>query len=158
MATGPYSIQELADLGDVSRRTVRYYVQEGLIPPPNGVGRGRHYDQTHLDRLLEVKAMQASGRSLDEIRAPASRRPAHMEASAPDPLHASAWRRLTLAPGLELHVASGVRFPDPARLRELAEWWRGSLKGRVEDEVNHVNEESGAAHHGVDDKGGTGST
>ena len=26
------SVGELAELGDVSRRTVRYYVQEGLIP------------------------------------------------------------------------------------------------------------------------------
>ena len=39
---GRYNIDELADLGGVSRRTVRYYVQEGLLPAPLGVGRGRH--------------------------------------------------------------------------------------------------------------------
>src|SRR4029450_11325862 len=64
-----YAIQDLADLADVSRRTVRYYVQEGLIPAPLGVGRGHHYAQAHLDRLLQVKELQAAGRTLDEIRA-----------------------------------------------------------------------------------------
>ena len=32
-------------------------------------------------------------------------------------------RRLTLAPGVELHVASGVRLPPPAKMQELAGWW-----------------------------------
>src|SRR4029450_5566499 len=63
-----YAIGDLADLGGVSRRTVRYYVQEGLLPPPLGVGRGNHYGPDHLDRLLRVKELQERGRSLDEIR------------------------------------------------------------------------------------------
>ena len=33
-----YAIQDLADLAEVSRRTVRYYVQEGLIPAALGRG------------------------------------------------------------------------------------------------------------------------
>ena len=63
-----YAIGDLADLGGVSRRTVRYYVQENLLPPPFGVGRGNHYGRAHLDQLLRVKALQESGRTLDEIR------------------------------------------------------------------------------------------
>jgi DNA-binding transcriptional MerR regulator len=39
--TARYGIDELAELGGVSRRTVRYYVQEQLLPPPLGVGAGR---------------------------------------------------------------------------------------------------------------------
>ncbi|MBA2355458.1 MAG: MerR family DNA-binding transcriptional regulator, partial [Acidobacteria bacterium] len=42
-SAGPYAIGDLAALGGVSRRTVRYYVQGGLIPPPEGLGRGNHY-------------------------------------------------------------------------------------------------------------------
>src|SRR5512137_1948428 len=68
-----FGIDELADLGGVSRRTVRFYIQEGLLPAPLGVGRGSHYDRTHLDRLLAIKAEQEAGRSLDDIRA--GRRP-----------------------------------------------------------------------------------
>jgi hypothetical protein len=34
------------------------------------------------------------------------------------------WHRITLAPGVELHIAQDVALPPPARLRELAEWCR----------------------------------
>jgi hypothetical protein len=39
----PQSIGELADATGVSRRTVRFYVQRGLIDPPVGLGRASHY-------------------------------------------------------------------------------------------------------------------
>lgn len=120
-----YAIQDLADLADVSRRTVRYYVQEGLIPAPLGVGRGPHYGQAHLDRLLQVKELQAAGRSLDEIRAAldggTDRRVTSQAAAVPD---RSVWRRLQLAPGIEIHVAHHITLPGPNRLRELADWCR----------------------------------
>lgn len=120
-----YAIGELATLGGVSRRTVRYYVQEGLIPPPLGLGRGNHYTADHLDQLLRVKSMQESGRTLDDIRALLDQRP-QSRASA-QPSHdavppRSLWRRIALTPGVELHIASTVRVPTPAQLRELADW------------------------------------
>jgi hypothetical protein len=131
-----FSIDELADLGGVSRRTVRYYVQEGLLPAPLGVGRGRHYDPSHLARLLEVKAWQEAGLSLDEIRGrrvPPSGggRP---EARAAQILPRTTWRRLELAPGVELHVAHDVRLPAPGRLEELVEWCRLHLSRNPEGE------------------------
>jgi len=120
-----YGVQDLADLADVSRRTVRYYVQEGLIPAPLGVGRGRHYGRAHLERLLQVKALQAAGRTLDDVRAAfadgGSAPRANRETPAPE---RSVWRRLQLAPGVELHVAGHVKLPGPARLHELADWCR----------------------------------
>lgn len=62
-----FSIGELASLGGVNRRTVRYYVQRGLLEAPGGTGRGRHYTQSHLDTLLQIRQLQEAGRSLDEI-------------------------------------------------------------------------------------------
>jgi DNA-binding transcriptional MerR regulator len=133
---GRFSIDELADLGGVSRRTVRYYVQEGLLPAPLGVGRGRHYDQSHLDRLLHVKAEQEAGRSLDDIRArgrrPSGRRP--FAAAPPRVLSRSTWRRLELAPGVELHVAHDITLPAGIRLDELVEWCRRHLSRNPEGE------------------------
>jgi DNA-binding transcriptional MerR regulator len=133
---GLYNIDELADLGGVSRRTVRYYVQEGLLPAPLGVGRGRHYGRPHLDRLLEVKAWQEHGLSLDEIRARRTPRAAGgRPAPAPaQPLPRSTWRRLELGPGIELHVAHDVRLPAPGRLEELAAWCRIHLSRSTEGE------------------------
>ena len=128
---GRFGIEELADLGGVSRRTVRYYVQEGLLPAPLGVGRGRHYDQAHLDRLLRLKALQEAGRSLDEIRAllSAPERLSTTLGTAPPPplIPRSAWRRLELAPGVELHVSHDIPLPAPGRLAELADWCRQHL-------------------------------
>ena len=145
MMTNPqYAIGDLAELGGITRRTVRYYVQEGLIPPPLGRGRGRHYTESHLERLLEVKALQEQGLSLDAIRTHFHARPqppvqyltldnapaasASMDsAAAPEPLASplttprSSWTRIEIAPGLELHVSSDWRIPPPGRLARLAE-------------------------------------
>lgn len=144
-----YAIGDLARLAGVSRRTVRYYVQEGLIPPPFGVGRGNHYGPEHLEQILRVKAMQEAGRTLDDIRrAPASAVRAAADKSKrvaggrAEPQHIalerSLWRRLTLAPGVELHVAGNVRLPSPGKLQDLAAWCRLHLPANIdqEDEAN----------------------
>src|SRR5215510_7557991 len=97
-----YAIGDLADLAGVSRRTVRYYIQEGLLPAPLGVGRGRHYSQEHLDRLIEVKALQERGQTLDEIRRHINKldtRRVHEVAAALE-LPRSTWSRVELLPGL----------------------------------------------------------
>jgi DNA-binding transcriptional MerR regulator len=128
MTATRYAIGDLANLGGVSRRTVRYYVQEGLIPPPLGVGRGNHYTAEHLEQLLRVKALQETGRTLDEIRRALTPGRTRSTGEQPLPLEPalprSLWRRIPCAPGVELHVASTVRLPPPARLRELAAWCR----------------------------------
>jgi DNA-binding transcriptional MerR regulator len=131
-----YAIGDLADLGGVSRRTVRYYVQEGLLPTPFGVGRGNHYGPEHLEELRRVKALQESGQTLDEIRrALNDHEGSHREAlrSAPllehDPVAREVWWHLTLAPGVELHVAGEVRLPSAGKLAELVNWCRQNLRG-----------------------------
>ncbi len=117
-----YGIEELASLGGVTRRTVRFYVQEGLLQPPEGLGRGRHYGPDHLSRLLRVRSMQELGLSLPEIRralAEEGKAPAEAAPEVPPAPERQTWIRLTLLPGVELHVATGVRLPSPARLADL---------------------------------------
>jgi DNA-binding transcriptional MerR regulator len=118
-----YGIDELAELGGVSRRTVRYYLQEGLLPAPLGVGRGSHYAREHLDRLLRVKSMQEAGLTLEAIqREVTGARPAARQAE-PAPAR-SIWRRVTLAPGLELHVRGDLPGPPATALQPLLDWCR----------------------------------
>ena len=134
-----YAIGDLASLGGVSRRTVRYYVQEDLLPPPLGVGRGNHYGQEHLDHLQRVKALQEAGHTLDEIRralaegapAVASLRAARLTRPALPDLARSLWRRLSLASGVELHLEGAARPLTTVALRELAEWCQRHLADRV---------------------------
>jgi DNA-binding transcriptional MerR regulator len=126
LSSPPLGIAELANLGGVTRRTVRYYVQEGLLPAPRGVGRGDHYGPEHLERLLRIKGLQERGRTLEEIRrelaAPPSKSVAPVDRNVTVDLSIprGAWVRLDVAPGVEVHVGSGLRLPPPGRLAELA--------------------------------------
>ena len=61
------SIDELADAAALTRRGIRFYVQQRLIPAPHGVGRGKHYDASHLERLRQIRELQNAGNSLEEI-------------------------------------------------------------------------------------------
>jgi DNA-binding transcriptional MerR regulator len=63
-----YTLSELADQANVSTRTVRYYIQHDLLPPPSGAGPGAHYDDGHLDRLRLIKRLKKSHLPLAEIR------------------------------------------------------------------------------------------
>src|SRR5664280_1016439 len=64
-----FSIGSLADAAGVSRRTVRFYVQGGVLEPPVGLGRGAHYTEAHLARLMQIKSWQEQGAPLEAIRA-----------------------------------------------------------------------------------------
>jgi DNA-binding transcriptional MerR regulator len=59
----------LADAAGVTPRTVRYYVQQGLLPSPNKRGPGTKYGQPLLDRLKLIKLLQRRHLPLTEIRA-----------------------------------------------------------------------------------------
>ena len=62
-----YTARGLGALCGVSERTVRYYVEEGILPAPRGRGRGSHFDDDHLVRLKLVRAMQQAGVELAAI-------------------------------------------------------------------------------------------
>src|SRR4051795_5362409 len=69
MDTGdPLDLTGLADRAGVSIRTVRYYLQQGLLPKPEARGPGAHYTAEHLDRLLLIKRLQREHLPLAEIR------------------------------------------------------------------------------------------
>ncbi len=61
-------ISELAERAGVSLRTVRYYVSEGLLPPPGGASQKSVYTREHLLRLEAIKRLKARYLPLAEIR------------------------------------------------------------------------------------------
>jgi DNA-binding transcriptional MerR regulator len=63
-----YSLSELTDEAGVSVRTVRYYVAEGLLPPPVTAGPRSFYTRAHLDRLRLIDRLKTSYLPLKEIR------------------------------------------------------------------------------------------
>ena len=62
------TLGELTAAMDVSVRTVRYYIAEGLLPPPEGSGPGSAYTQGHLDRLRLIQRLKEAYLPLKEIR------------------------------------------------------------------------------------------
>lgn len=110
-----YGVEELAERAGVSRRTVRYYVQRGLLPAPLGVGRGKHYSEQHLATLVHIRDQQAAGVSLEDIAVrvsgAAGAREVFAEPSAAEPRQ-SGWTRILLLDGVELHLR-GRRLTDP---------------------------------------------
>ncbi len=124
-----FSIGSLAEAAGVSRRTVRFYVQGELLEPPVGLGRGAHYTEAHLARLMQIKSWQEQGVPLEAIRArlqdqtlPARgagrREQRRADAAASSALNVTpgaavpgrAWMRQPLLADYELHVA-GNRSP-----------------------------------------------
>lgn len=128
-----YGIEELAEIGGVSRRTVRYYVQRGLLPAPTGTGRGQHYTDEHLQTLVRIRQLQESGVPLSDIPSRLVPEPVPLpEAAAVPPLQPpwwkpapdprepsqSLWTRIVLADGVELHLRGRIDATRAARLAD----------------------------------------
>ena len=63
-----HTLAELCALVDLPARTVRYYVQIGLVDRPQGETRAARYGTLHLEQLLLIKKWTAAGVSLERIR------------------------------------------------------------------------------------------
>jgi DNA-binding transcriptional MerR regulator len=61
-------LQELAAAANVSERTIRYYVQQGLLPSPGTRGPKTRYDRAVVDRIRLIKRLQRHHYPLAEIR------------------------------------------------------------------------------------------
>ena len=133
-----YTIGELTELTGISRRSVHYYVQRGLTPPPLGAGRGHYYTAIHLTRIRAIKEFQGQGLTLEEIEErfktpqpdilknvlsrvssdiPHSLKESALsyeEASEPTLL-----TRIKVAEGVEMTIESGTYRLSPARLRKI---------------------------------------
>jgi DNA-binding transcriptional MerR regulator len=122
-----FTLDELAALAELPRRTVRYYVQIGLLDRPTGAGRGAHYGPRHLEQLLAIRRWQQAGLSLERIReliAPDG------EAAAVPPRprqrgSVEVWSHVVIDDGVELTL-------DPKRAGLTPEQVRALAKGVVE--------------------------
>lgn len=113
-----FTLDEIAALAELSRRTVRYYIQSGLVDRPNGVGKGSYYTQRHVEQLLLVRKWQLAGLSLERIGEvlkqqtsgplpPAPRRAGTVEV----------WSHLVVADGVELTLDPGRAGLSPEQVR-----------------------------------------
>ena len=122
MNTEPhYSIEELAALAELPRRTVRYYVQQGLLDRPIGEKRAAYYTARHLEQLLTIRKWQHAGLSLERIREILGGTDA---SGLPPPRPRGAgtvevWSHLVVADGLEVTLEPARAGLSPEQVRAL---------------------------------------
>ena len=117
-----FSLDELAGLVDLPRRTVRYYIQVGLVDRPEGAGRGARYTSRHLDQLLEIRKWQQAGLSLERIRELLGA--GAKGGTPPLPLRrkgaVEVWSHIVISDGVELTIDPRRANLTPEEVRELA--------------------------------------
>lgn len=115
-----YSLDELSALVELPRRTVRYYIQLGLVDRPEGETRAARYSQTHVDQLLMVRKWTLAGLSLERIR--------EMKEAGPEPAlplptrrpgSVEVWSHLLIAEGVELLIEPRQAGLAPEQVRQL---------------------------------------
>ena len=117
------TFNELCTLVEMPIRTVRYYIQKGLVSAPEGSRKGAYYTQKHLDELLAIRKWQRVGLSLERIREllfegmvepgqlppPRGRQPGDLEV----------WSKLYVKEGLEIHLEPQMAGMSPDQVREF---------------------------------------
>jgi DNA-binding transcriptional MerR regulator len=63
-----YDINDLSKLTAISVRTLRYWVAEGVLPPPAGRGPAATYGPGHRDRITLIRRLQDAHLPLAAIR------------------------------------------------------------------------------------------
>ena len=117
-----FSIDELSALAEVPRRTVRYYIQQGLIERPAGAKRGAYYTLDHLEQLLAIRKWQREGLSLERIGELASQSVEDRELPPPRTRTAgdvSVRSHVFLGRGVELQIDPTEANLDPDQVRAL---------------------------------------
>ena len=117
-----HTFNELCILVELPVRTVRYYIQKGLVSAPEGSRKGAYYIQKHIDELLAIRKWQQAGLSLERIREllfegimdgelppPRGRRPGDLEV----------WSKLFVKEGLEIHLEPKMAGMSPEQVREF---------------------------------------
>jgi DNA-binding transcriptional MerR regulator len=61
-------IGEVAELLDITVRTIRYYEEEGLLEPHRSKGGTRLYTEQHINRLKAILHLTENGFALDVVR------------------------------------------------------------------------------------------
>ena len=122
-----YTLDQLCALTDMTKRTVRYYMQLGLVDRPVGETRAAHYTARHLEQLLQIRKLADAGVSLERIREVMAGAESPVPDRARQPGAISVLSHVFIAPGVELQINPQAAGLSPEQLRTfvrtvLTEW------------------------------------
>lgn len=124
------SIHELAARSGLPERRIRYYIAEGLVPPPCGRGRAARYGPEHLERLRRIHALRAERLGLDEIRQRLEAEHQHRRAGETS---STLWRHWVLGRGVVLMAQGDLPETELQRVEALVTVSRQLLGGHERD-------------------------
>ena len=119
-----FSLEELSSLTGFPRRTIRFYMQTGLVPKPEGANRGAYYLTEHLGRLLQIRKCQKEGLGLKRIKELLEAPPPPADGNVEKtmcPGEITLKSHVYLGPGLELVVDPDQSCMSPEELREFVD-------------------------------------
>ena len=117
MAPTSFTLDDLCSLTDFSKRTVRYYMQLGLVDRPIGETRAAHYLEAHLQQLLRIKKLTDAGVSLERVREVMSGGETPVPTRQHRPGSVEVRSHLYVAPGLEIQISPDEAGMTPEQLR-----------------------------------------
>lgn len=119
-----FSLAELVESTGLSERTIRYYIQQGLVPGARGRGRSSYYTPDHLQQLTRVVDLRDRGLSIDEIREALAAEVGQISRDV------ETWERVRLHPDLELLIHADAPEAVKVLARQIeqhAARWLGTL-------------------------------
>jgi len=99
-----FTLEQLCTLADCPKRTVRYYVQLGLVDRPEGETRAARYGRQQLEQLLRIRQLSEAGVSLERIREVLAGSPTPVPTRARTPGSVQLRSHIWVAPGVELQI------------------------------------------------------
>ena len=160
--TNIYDLADLCKLAGVTTRTVRYYIQQGILPSAGQTGPGLKYHKGHLGRLMLIRKLQREHLPLAEIRrrldtmddkavgaeleyiqiSKSLNSSGNLDAalkegdSHPYPQERSQWERFGITNDIEIHVRRPLSRFDNRQLDELIRVASELFSG--EEQVNAI--------------------
>lgn len=119
MENKKYTFEELCAITGVSSRTLRYYIQIGLVDKPIGQTRGAHYLSLHIEKILRIKQLTEAGISLERIREVLAGEPMPLPERTKKPGEISVCTHLWVGEGIELQVSAESAGLSPEKLRQF---------------------------------------
>jgi hypothetical protein len=117
--TPSHSLADLCVLTDLAPRTVRYYVQIGLVDRPQGETRAARYGAVQVEQLLLIKKWTAAGLSLDRIRELLRGEPAPVAPRARAVGSVEVRSHLMVADGVDVVIEPGRAGLSPEQVRRF---------------------------------------
>jgi DNA-binding transcriptional MerR regulator len=114
-----FTLDDICSLTDFPKRTVRYYMQLGLVDRPIGETRAAQYAEDHLTQLLKIKKLTDAGVSLERIRdvLTGGDEPVPLRQKRPGSIEVKS--HLHVMPGIELQISPEDAGMSPEQVRAL---------------------------------------